>query len=71
MMTDKFLSNNTNDIDSSTMDFEDEDALADGMIPDSRIVKLIDELEISDDDFDAVEESGIAMKSLGFHQYYE
>lgn len=28
----------------------DEGVLADGMIPDSRIVKLIDELEISSDD---------------------
>ncbi len=71
MMKNKSLSNNINEIDSVSIDFDDEDALADGMIPDSRIVKLIDELEIGDDDFDAAEESGIAMKSLGFHQYYE
>ncbi|WP_295627883.1 hypothetical protein [uncultured Nitrosomonas sp.] len=71
MMRSKPLSNNINEIDPVSVDFDDEDALADGMIPDSLIVKLIDELEIGDDDFDAAEESGIAMKSLGFHQYYE
>ncbi|MBY0473712.1 MAG: hypothetical protein K2Q13_01475 [Nitrosomonas sp.] len=71
MMKNKSLSNSINEIDPVSIDFDDEDALADGMIPDSRIVKLIDELETGDDDFDAAEESGIAMKSLGFHQYYE
>ncbi|WP_293008278.1 hypothetical protein [Nitrosomonas sp.] len=70
-MRNKSLSNNVNEIDPVTIDFDDEDALADGMIPDSRIVKLIDELEIGDDDFDAAEESGITIKSLGFHHYYE
>ena len=33
------------------VDIDDESVLADGMIPDSRIVKLIDELEITNDDF--------------------
>jgi|GEM_PF-3471032 len=33
------------------VDIDDESVLADGMIPDSRIVKLIDELEIISDDF--------------------
>ncbi|OQW40930.1 MAG: hypothetical protein A4S08_03515 [Proteobacteria bacterium SG_bin4] len=35
---------------SNEIDIDDEGVLADGMIPDSRIVKLIDELEISHDD---------------------
>jgi hypothetical protein len=34
------------------VDIDDEGVLADGMIPDSRIVKLIDELEFASDDFD-------------------
>ena len=34
---------------SNEIDIDDEGVLADGMIPDSRIVKLIDELEISHD----------------------
>ncbi len=34
------------------MDIDDDSVLADGMIPDSRIVKLIDELEVSNDDDD-------------------
>ncbi len=33
------------------VDIDDESVLADGMIPDSRIVKLIDELEIISYDF--------------------
>ena len=35
---------------SNEIDIDDEGVLADGMIPDSRIVKLIDELGISHDD---------------------
>jgi len=70
MMKSKLLHNNVYDIDPEAMSFDDEDALADGMIPDSRIVKLIDELETGDDDLCVVEESEIAIKSLGFHQYY-
>ncbi|MBY0500159.1 MAG: hypothetical protein K2P74_11225 [Nitrosomonas sp.] len=65
------MHNNVYDIDSEPMNFDDEDALADGMIPDSRIVKLIDELEAGDDDFCVAEESEIAIKSLGFCQYYD
>lgn len=71
MMRSKLLHNNVYDIDSEPMNFDDEDALADGMIPDSRIVKLIDELEAGDDDFCVAEESEIAIKSLGFFQYYD
>lgn len=48
-------------------ELDDEGVLADGMIPDSRIVKLIDELEISGDDFDDEAESEIALKSIGLH----
>ncbi|MER2514649.1 MAG: hypothetical protein ABTQ25_19935 [Nitrosomonas ureae] len=70
MIKSKLLHNNIYDIDPEAMSFDDEDALADGMIPDSRIVKLIDELETGDDDLCVVEESEIAIKSLGFHQYY-
>lgn len=33
------------------IDIDDESVLADGMIPDSQIIKLIDELEITSDDF--------------------
>ncbi|WP_145956198.1 hypothetical protein [Nitrosomonas ureae] len=65
------MHNNVYDIDFEPMNFDDEDALADGMIPDSRIVKLIDELEAGDDDFCVAEESEIAIKSLGFCQYYD
>ncbi|SNX59038.1 hypothetical protein SAMN06296273_0475 [Nitrosomonas ureae] len=71
MMRSKLLHNNVYDIDFEPMNFDDEDALADGMIPDSRIVKLIDELEAGDDDFCVAEESEIAIKSLGFCQYYD
>lgn len=71
MMNHKFSSDDNDDIDPMAMDFDDEEALADGMIPDSRIVKLIDELEMGEDDFDVAEESEIAMKSLGFDQYFE
>ena len=38
-------------IDPVDVDIDDESVLADGMVPDSRIVKLIDELEIISDDF--------------------
>lgn len=50
-------SNNNSDID-------DEGVLADGMIADSRIVKLIDELEISHDDFDRETASDVTQKNL-------
>ena len=38
------------------VDIDDEGVLADGMIPDSRIVGLIDELEESCDELDAEDE---------------
>lgn len=44
-------------------DTDDKGVLADGMIPDSRIVGIIDELEIINDD-DA-EDSKITLESLG------
>ncbi|MGZ0019380.1 hypothetical protein [Nitrosomonas sp. wSCUT-2] len=49
-MFSKKLSDEKFDGASNTSDIDDEGVLADGMIPDSRIVKLIDELEISHDD---------------------
>lgn len=38
------------------LSFDDDSVLADGMIPDSRIVGLIDELEESCDELDAEDE---------------
>jgi len=38
--------------DADPLDKDDDCALADGMTPDSRIVELIDELEVSCDEFD-------------------
>ncbi|MBS0496611.1 MAG: hypothetical protein JSR51_03060 [Proteobacteria bacterium] len=38
--------------DADPLDTDDDCALADGMTPDSRIVELIDELEVSCDEFD-------------------
>ncbi len=49
---------------SNNSDIDDEGVLADGMIADSRIVKLIDELEISHDDFDKETASDITHKNL-------
>ncbi len=71
MIKSKLSHSNIKDVDPESMGYDDEDALADGMIPDSRIVKLIDELETSDDDFCGAEESEFAIKSLGFNQYYD
>ena len=48
------------------VDIDDESVLADGMIPDSRIIKLIDELEIMSDDFNNDENPDrSALESLG------
>lgn len=47
----KFTADDAKIADLVDVDIEDESVLADGMIPDSRIVKLIDELEIINDDF--------------------
>lgn len=41
---------NPNHIKPIDIEIDDESVLADGMIADSRIVKLIDELEASNDD---------------------
>ncbi|MDE2387918.1 MAG: hypothetical protein KGN35_02365 [Betaproteobacteria bacterium] len=38
--------------DADSLDRDDDCALADGMTPDSRIVELIDELEVCCDEFD-------------------
>lgn len=46
---------------------DDNEALADGLIPDSRIIQIIDELETSQDDFDDDENSAMTLESLGLH----
>lgn len=48
------------------VDIDDESVLADGMIPDSRIVKLIDEL-VNNDDLDDAEDLDNALEFLGLH----
>ncbi|WP_292992979.1 hypothetical protein [Nitrosomonas sp.] len=45
----------------------DDEALADGLIPDSRIIQIIDELETSQDDFDDDGNSAMTLESLGLH----
>ncbi len=49
---------------SNNSDIDDEGVLADGMIADSRIVKLIDELEIGHDDFDEETAPDVTQKNL-------
>ncbi len=44
---------------------DDNEALADGLIPDSRIIQIIDELETNNDDLDNDEDSETTLKSLG------
>lgn len=46
---------------------DDDEALADGLIPDSRIIQIIDELETSQDDFDDDGNSAMTLESLGLH----
>ena len=46
---------------------DEDEALADGLIPDSRIVQIIDELETSHDAFDDDEECEITFESLRLH----
>ena len=46
---------------------DDNEALADGLIPDSRIIQIIDELETSQDDLDDDENSAMTLESLGLH----
>jgi hypothetical protein len=50
---------------------DDNEALADGLIPDSRIVQIIDELETNHDDLDNEEDSETILKSLGLHSSRE
>ncbi len=49
-------------------DDDDNEALADGLIPDSRIVQIIDELETNHDDLDNDEDSKTPLKSLELHK---
>lgn len=44
--------------DANSLDTDDDCALADGMTPDSRIVELIDELEVCCDEFDESNDGG-------------
>lgn len=46
---------------------DDDEALADGLIPDSRIIQIIDELETSQDDFNDDGNSAMTLESLGLH----
>lgn len=46
---------------------DDDEALADGLIPDSRIVQIIDELETNHDELDNNEDPEMKLKSLGLH----
>lgn len=57
----KFTADDAKVTDPVDADIDDESVLADGMIPDSRIVELIDELGIISDDFNS---DGI---SIGIH----
>ncbi len=50
---------------------DDNEALADGLIPDSRIVQIIDELATNHDDLDNDEDSETILKSLGLHSSRE
>ena len=64
MINKKFFADTAEVIDA--IDGDDE-ALADGLIPDSRIVQIIDELETSHDAFDDDEECEITFESLRLH----
>jgi len=46
---------------------DDDEALADGLIPDSRIVQIIGDLETNHDDLDNDEDPKTILKSLGLH----
>jgi hypothetical protein len=50
MATQKLSTQKGSCSDSVDTDIDDDSVLADGMIPDSRIVQLIDELEVSNDE---------------------
>lgn len=49
----KFTADDAKVTDTVDVDIDDASVLADGMTPDSRIVKLIDELGIISDDFNS------------------
>ena len=46
---------------------DDDEALADGLIPDSRIVQIIGDLETNHDELDNNEDPEIKLKSLGLN----
>lgn len=50
---------------------DDDEALADGLIPDSRIVQIIGDLETNHDDLDNDEDPETILKSLGLHSSRE
>lgn len=66
MVTKKCSVGYANVISPVDVDIDDESVLADGMIPDSRIVKLIDEL-VNNDDLDDAEDLDNALEFLGLH----
>lgn len=66
MMMKKCFVERANVISPVDVDIDDESVLADGMIPDSRIVKLIDEL-VTNDDFDDDEDLENTLEFLGVH----
>ncbi len=62
-MKNKFMFEHPEEFYPTEMD--DDSVLADGMIPDSRIIGLIDELGIADEDYADDEDSEMALKSIG------
>jgi hypothetical protein len=51
-------------------DLDDDSVLADGMIPDSRIVELIDQLKVISDDPGNEDDFANELAFLGLHQYF-
>ncbi|MCB1983809.1 MAG: hypothetical protein H6936_02875 [Burkholderiales bacterium] len=47
--------------------FDDIDDVADGMMPDSRIIEIIDEMELAKDDFDYLDETDIQHELVEIH----
>lgn len=66
MMMKKCSVERANVVSPVDVDIDDESVLADGMIPDSRIVKLIDEL-VTNDDSDDDEDLENTLEFLGVH----
>lgn len=64
MINKEFFVDNVEVIDATD---DENEALADGLIPDSRIIQIIDELETSNDAFDDDEDCKITPESLGLH----